>query len=150
VIGATLWPIRQNFRPVKQRVDGFPLSYYPMFSKRRQATAKVVYGVGVRADGSRCFLPRPLLGDGGHNQVRHQLQRAAVRENRPEDCLAVALARLAGRGEFADLVRVEIVRGEFDLDVCMLSRNIRGAETVLASAELNQPTDREVEHAVVV
>jgi hypothetical protein len=33
-------------------------------------------------------------------------------------------------------VRVEIVRGRFDLDACMAHRQIRGSETIVASADL--------------
>jgi hypothetical protein len=140
LLGAVLWPLRQHARPAAQRVDGFPLSYYPMFSKRRRQHAIVVYAVGVDVDGERRRLRHSLLGSGGLNQVRRQLYRMALIQNRPAE-LATALAeRLAAEPACADLVTVQVVRGEFDLDECLLSHNIEGVETVLAEAELARGT----------
>lgn len=136
VIGALLYPLRQHLRPAgTPKVDGFPLSYYPMFSKRRRQTAKVVYAVGVAADGTRHRLPYQLLGSGGFNQVRHQLNRT-VRQDRVDEYAARVAARLAGQPGNAELVAVEIRRGQFDLDSCLLNRRVEGKETVLAHAPL--------------
>ncbi len=55
VLGAVLWPLTQYRRPLRERVDGFPLSWYPMFSARRPRKAGVNYAVGVRADGTRRY-----------------------------------------------------------------------------------------------
>jgi len=136
VMGAVLWPLRQHLRPAERRVDGFPLSYYPMFSKRRRRHGHVVYAVGILADDSRRRLRHSVLGSGGLNQVRHQLYRVAVREGNAQEYADALAPRLAARPSCADLVRVEIVRGEFDLDTCLLDHRVEGTETVLATADI--------------
>lgn len=139
VLGAMLVPVRQNWRPAERRTDGFPLSYYPMFSKRRRQYANVVYAVGITADGSRRRLRHTLLGTGGLNQVRHQIYRVALTEERADDYVAALVPRLLANSSCDDLVRVEIIRGEFDLDECLLTHQVEATtETVLASADLGR------------
>lgn len=133
VLGAMLWPLAEYRRPLKERVDGFPLSWYPMFSARRPRKAGVNYAVGVRADGSRRYLPSAALGPAGINQVRRQLNRV-VREGGIENHAAAIAARVALRSGLRDVEHIEIVRGRFDLDRCFLDREVRGGETVLVSA----------------
>jgi hypothetical protein len=136
VMGAMLWPLRQHLRPTERRVDGFPLSYYPMFSKRRRQHAHVVYAVGILADDSRRRLRHSVLGSGGLNQVRHQLYRVAITEDHAQQYADALAPRLAANPSCDDLVRVEIVRGEFDLDTCLLDHQVEGTETVLATADI--------------
>lgn len=139
VLGAMLVPVRQNWRPVEKRTDGFPFSYYPMFSKRRRQYANVVFAVGISADGSRRRLRHSVLGTGGLNQVRHQIYRVALTEERADDYLTSLVPRLLANPLCDDLVRVEIIRGEFDLDECLLTHQVEAAtETVLASADLGR------------
>ncbi|HEY2202862.1 MAG TPA: hypothetical protein VGH99_00085 [Pseudonocardia sp.] len=140
MLGAALYPLRQHFRPAGQKRDGFPLSYYPMFSARRRQFAIVVYAVAVHADGSRHFLDYHLLGGGGLNQVRRQLRRV-VDAGRAGGFVEVVAARVAADEELADIARVEIVRGEFDLDVCLMGHRTEGEETVLASADVVREAD---------
>ena len=136
VLAAVLSPLLQYRRPLPERVDGFPLSWYPMFSAKRRRQMWVTHAVGITSDGSRLFLPVNALGPGGVNQVRRQLHRVAVREARP-DAYAGALAdRVARSRELADVLRVEVVRTQFDLDDCLISRRVDGESTVLASAEV--------------
>jgi len=140
LMGAMLWPLRQHLRPADRRVDGFPLSYYPMFSKRRRQHAHVVYAVGILADDSRRRLRHSVLGSGGLNQVRHQLYRVAITEDHAQQYADALAPRLAAHPSCADLVRVEIVRGEFDLDTCLLDHRVEGTETVLATADIPRVT----------
>jgi hypothetical protein len=135
VVGAALVPLRQYRRPTGERVDGFPLSYYPMFSARRGQFGSVSYAVGVYADGSRRNLPYNMLGPGGVNQVRKQLSRAVSR-GQVEDYARRLAARVAEHPAGADVVRVEIVRGEFDLDATLIQRSLQGNETVLTGADV--------------
>jgi len=138
-LGAVLLPVRQNWRAAERRTDGFPFSYYPMFSKRRRQYANVVYAVGILADGTRRRLRYSVLGAGGLNQVRRQIYRVALTEERAEDYVTALVTRLLTNPTCDDLVRVEIVRGEFDLDECLLTHQIEAAtETVLASADLGR------------
>lgn len=135
MLAVVLSPLLQYRRPLTERVDGFPLSWYPMFSTKRRRRPWLTYPVGVAADGVRRYLPSDALGPGDINQVRRQLYRIAVREHRPE-VYAVALAgRVARRRDCADLVRVAILRTRFDLDTCLLDQVPQGGEErVLATA----------------
>lgn len=113
-IGAVLWPIVQNWRE-KPR-DGFPLSYYPMFSAKRARTASVTYLVGLDARGGRRLLPYDYAGTGDLNQVRRQINRI-VREGRADKLCQIVAGKVAleGEGEFADVVTVQVVTGKYRL-----------------------------------
>ncbi len=47
MLGAVLYPLRQYRIPRRQRTDGIPLSYYPMFSTRRRTHADINHVVAV-------------------------------------------------------------------------------------------------------
>ena len=106
-------PVFQNGRDKPH--DSFPLSYYPMFSHKRDAHYKVTYLVGLNADGHRRAISYKLAGTGGFNQVRRQIRRAA-REGRAEALCADVATRLAQHSAFADLRQVAVLTGTFALD----------------------------------
>jgi hypothetical protein len=133
VAALMLSPLSQYRRSADDRVDSFPLSYYPMFSKRRRRHARINYAVGVRGDGSTYILPLDVLGSGGFNQVRHQLNRM-IRQGQADDYARILAARLADDDGHRDVVRVDIVQGRFDLDSCMLTRRMEGTEKIVGSA----------------
>ncbi|HEX4250636.1 MAG TPA: hypothetical protein VH008_22415 [Pseudonocardia sp.] len=138
-LSAVLLPARQNWRAPEKQADGFPFSYYPMFSKRRRQHANVVYAVGITADGTRRRLRHSVLGTGGLNQVRRQIYRVALTEERADDYATALLPRLLANPSCDDLVSVEIVRGVFDLDECLLSHEVVATEEhVLAAADLGR------------
>ena len=114
MLAAVLLPITQNWRRHKR--DGFPLSYYPMFSDRRREKVNVVHLVGLTADGERHLIPYHYAGTGGLNQVRRQLNRLADRGAAGVACEAVA-RRLAvdGGGPLGHVVTVQVVRGRYRL-----------------------------------
>ena len=134
-VGALYYPLRQYLRDAEDRVDGFPLSYYPMFSKRRRQMAKVIYAVAVHRDGSQNYLPQEVLGSGGFNQVRHQLNRIVKWEHTEEYATTLA-HRLAADPRWNQFLHVEVVRGRFNLDECLLNRKVQGTTTVLAVADI--------------
>lgn len=115
LVAAVLSPIHQTWRSRPR--DGFPLSYYPMFTAKRKASGQVTHLVGVTADGETRFLPHGLAGSGGLNQVRRQLARSARRGTADRVCAAVA-AKVAASGErgLADLVEVRVVTCEYRFD----------------------------------
>jgi hypothetical protein len=106
---AVLSPIRQNWR--RQPRDGFPLSYYPMFSAARREDYIVYHLLGVTADGERRPIHYSYAGAGGLNQVRRQLRRLARGGHADTVCKAVA-RRICERGDeaLADVVAVQLVR----------------------------------------
>lgn len=101
-------PIRQNRRPPQRRVDGFPLSYYPMFSEKRSRTGTVNHLIGIDADGAEHVLSHRLAGAGGLNQVRRQITRR-VREGRAGQ-LARTVAHNVARSVDPSAQRIERVR----------------------------------------
>ena len=115
LLAIVLSPIRQSWR--SRPKDGFPLSYYPMFTAKRKASGKVTHLVGVTAEGEARNLPHHLAGTGGLNQVRRQLARSARRGTADQVCAAVAAKVVASRERgLADLVEVRVVTGEYRFD----------------------------------
>jgi hypothetical protein len=95
LIGAVLWPIHENWR--KNPRDNFPLSYYPMFSARRDAVETFYYVLGRDAEGARYQIPAKMIGTGGGNQVRRQLRKIMNEGRAPE--LAQSVARKLARND---------------------------------------------------
>ncbi len=114
-LSTVLWPIAQNWRAEKE--DGFPLSYYPMFSVKRKKRYRVTHLAGRTANGARVTIPYGYAGTGGLNQVRRQLRRTALEGGAESLCRAVA-AKMGRRGHpsLAAVVEVELVTGEYRLD----------------------------------
>lgn len=132
VLGAVLAPVRQNWRTDPR--DGFPLSYYPMFSRQRRAVHREHHVVGVHADGRRTPLPHGWVGPGGGNQVRKQVNRA-VRSGRAAELARAVGAGIASRGR-GDFVAVEVLTSRYHLDDYFAGRKeprrreVRGSATV--------------------
>src|SRR6266481_1767633 len=115
LIGAVLWPIRQNFRPKPH--DNFPLSYFPMFSARRKAVENFYYLVGRDEKGARYLIPYLLFGLAGENQTRRQIDKI-VREHRATELARSVARRLAGETEapWPHITSVAVVRGSYVVD----------------------------------
>ena len=111
-----LSPIIENFRA--KATDGFPLSHFPMFTSKRDATENVTHLVGLDADGNRYVIPHRFAGTGGMNQVRKQIRKSARdKEDAPKLCQTVAENVAERRGErYAKIVKVVVVSGEYNLD----------------------------------
>lgn len=112
--GAVLWPVVENWRGRPE--DGFPLSYYPMFSLKRADATTVRYLVGLDACGERWLLPHTCAGTGGLNQVRRQIN-ALVRAGEAHALCRLVAADVATRNEehFPDIVTVQVVVGRYRL-----------------------------------
>lgn len=115
LLGATLGPIAQNWRPKPQ--DSFPFSYYPMFSAKRGDTYVVNHMVGLDERGNRHTIPFWFAGSGGENQARRQIDRF-VREGKAEKlCQSVAdKLRLDSKPLYSHMVAVHILTGDFRFD----------------------------------
>lgn len=140
-VGAVLWPVVQNWR--EEPEDNFPLSYYPMFSKKRRKSASVVYLVGVDGKGKRHLIRYDHAGPGGFNQVRRQIRRL-VQEGKAEDLVRLVGTSIVQRddGRYADVTTVEVVTGRYDLDEYFVSRRkVPASETVHASLLVERGED---------
>jgi hypothetical protein len=137
MIGAVLWPIQQNWRD-KPR-DNFPLSYYPMFSAKRDAIETFFYLVGLDAEGGRHFIRYKLIGSGGGNQVRRQV-RKIVNEGRASDLAHKVARRLARQDDppWSSIVTVNVCRGKFAVDDYFHGKKDPVEEQVKASCEVKR------------
>jgi hypothetical protein len=111
-LAAMLAPIRQNWRATPR--DGFPLSYYPMFSAARRKTYTVYHLVGLTGDGEQRLLHYSYGGAGGLNSVRRQM-RLLARGGRADALCEAAARRLCERCDAAldDVVTVQLVRSTY-------------------------------------
>ena len=113
-IAAVLSPISQNWRTNPN--DSFPLSYYPMFTAKRERTATITYLVGIDAQGNRRKLHYTFAGEGGLNQVRRQINKMVKKDDEDKLCKSVARkVAKKGRGWTTNVVAVEIRSDTYDL-----------------------------------
>lgn len=133
MVAAVLAPVRQNWR--RRPVDGFPLSYYPMFSARRRSSARVIHLVGIDGDGGSVCIPHRCAGTGGLNQVRRQIGRSCGAGGAFELCAIVA-GRVARDAELDVVVAVQVVESSYRLDDYFQRRDALARRHVLATADV--------------
>lgn len=140
-VAAVLAPVVQNWRA--SPVDGFPFSYYPMFTAKRTRRTRVTHLVGYDAAGKRYYLSHRLVGEGGLNQARRQLRRLALGGDADAVCQRVAARCARARtGLHADLVTIQVVTGEYRLRDYFAGRCEPRSETVHASLPVNRSARR--------
>lgn len=112
---ALAWPAAQN--RAEQPTDDFPLSYYPMFSQERDTVYSLHYIVGYDSLRRRYPIPYHLIGTGGFNQVRRQINRQA-KNDQGGVLLEKVAACIASRksAPYCHLVALELVKGYYHLD----------------------------------
>ena len=137
LVGAVLSPIGQNWQKTPQ--DNFPLSYYPMFSARRDAVETFYYVVGMRADGRRTQLPHTVIGNGGENQVRRGL-RKIIEDGRAPDFAQEVAKRVAGKTgrRYRNIVSVAVCRGKYSVDDWFQGKRQPLSEVVTGSAAVER------------
>ena len=119
MVCVVLSPVQENFQ-AKPR-DSFPLSYYPMFTDKRDGEYKLNYMVGITAQGERVVIPYNYAGSGGFNQVRRQINRRVSSGKAEKLCekvskrLARSIAR-TGNHPLADVVTIQIMTGRYRFD----------------------------------
>ena len=127
---AVLSPVVQNWRDDPD--DGFPLSYYPMFTKVRGETTRITFGEIVSSSGDVSPVRYSHMGRGGLNQVRRQIKRL-VRRGQADELCGVIASRLSQRDRYSDAVTFRLVTGEFHIHDYMkgstdpVSREIRAS-----------------------
>lgn len=113
-VAAVALPIVQNFRSAPR--DSFPISHYPMFSAARPEVMTLTHLVGRTGSGGCIDLPCRLLGPGGMNQHRKQVQRAARRHDRSVRLTDRVAKHLARRGALTEVTAVQLVTRGYRLD----------------------------------
>ena len=123
VLALVLFPIKENW--VADPKDSFPLSYYPMFSKKRDSTYGVYQVVGYDTTGTRVEIPYKLVGTGGFNQVRRQIKKAREK-GRTVPFLKKAAAQIKKKDKalYQGLIRLELVKGYYHLENYFLKDDI--------------------------
>jgi hypothetical protein len=114
LIGAVLWPLHENWRTTPR--DDFPLSYYPMFSTKRDAIETFYYMIGHDKKGERITIPYRFAGPGGLNSTRRQIRKLTQDGHAAE--LAQSVARRLARNDssrWEDIVSVSIMRGRYSV-----------------------------------
>ncbi len=106
-----MFPIVQNFR--ENPDDGFPFSYYPMFTKQRGETTTLVHPIAVDRFGNETNLDYRYVARGGMNQVRRQIRKRARRGEALNLCQKV-VRRIQADG-LGDISEVMIVKNEYDM-----------------------------------
>jgi hypothetical protein len=132
---AILWPVRENWH--KKPKDNFPLSYFPMFSHQRDSINTVNYFVGYDSLGQRYYIPYDMIGSGGFNQVRRQINRK-VKTEKGEKLVQKVAKKLSQSPNtpYCHLVRVALVQGDFHLDNYFL----QGEKTPLSEKIISTQT----------
>ena len=116
VLLLVLSPVVENWR--KTPKDNFPLSYYPMFSKKREATYTLRYVVGYDEQEQRYHIPYHYIGNGGFNQVRRQIIKQC--KNGKAKKLAKKVARRLAKSKdplYQTLERIEVVKGTYNFEI---------------------------------
>jgi len=137
MIIAVWWPMQENWRD-KPR-DNFPLSYYPMFSSKRQEIETFYYLVGRDQQGARYLIPYKFAGSGGLNQVRRQIRKIVQQDRAPD--LARSVARRVARNEkapWSNIVTVAVCRGRYSVDDYFHGRKDPVQEQIKASCPVTR------------
>lgn len=142
-------PVVQNWRPRPERVDDFPLSYYPMFSAKRGATGTVHHLIGLDAEGGEHLLHFRHAGSGGLNQIRRQITRR-VKQGRA-DAVARTVAEsvaLSGGSTERRIERVQVVTSRHRYDTFFGGDRTPRERTVRAEAVVPRDPDPSVAEVV--
>ena len=117
-----LSPVAENW--AKNPKDSFPLSYYPMFAKKRSENYGLYYVVGQDTLGQRTRIPYKLAGTGGFNQVRRQINKARKTEGGVPFLQKVA-SNLAKKEKdlYGKLMTLELVKGYYPLEGYFLNND---------------------------
>jgi hypothetical protein len=137
-LAAILYSIRENWQE-KPR-DNFPLSYFPMFSHKRDSVMNFNYLVGYDSMGHRWAVPYRFVGSGGFNQVRRQINKKVRQDKGDKLCEKVA-KRLKNCTElpYSELTRVDLVTGAYHLDDYFLrSKKLPVHEKIIASEKIER------------
>lgn len=139
VVLVVLSPVLENCRDRPR--DGFPLSYYPMFSEKRRSNMRVTYLIGLDAAGNRHKVPYVFAGSGGLNQVRKQIAAKVRRGEAAELCGKVAHKLAQDESQpYADLIEISIVAGKYSLDGYFTGERAPLDEVVYASCPIPRRT----------
>lgn len=138
LFAVTMSPVLENWKPAPK--DSFPFSYYPMFSKKRDRIYTMKYFVGYDSEQESIKIPYNVIGSGGFNQVRRQINKKC-REGKTAS-LTRKVAKRIGTSKnttMHNIVCVELVEGRYDLHQFFLTKEKAISETVLEAQNISRP-----------
>lgn len=136
LLAVVLFPLAEVFK--NEPADAFPLSYYPMFSRKRGDDLAVTHPVGITAAGERRRVPYTYASPGGMNTARKQMRRLVLAGAAAELCGEVA-ARVAGQSaELADVTEIQIVTGFYEYERHFRGETMPAHERVHASCQVRR------------
>jgi hypothetical protein len=128
---ATASPLVPSLRGRKG--DSFPLTWFPMFAGERPKLETPTYIVGFEPDGTRVKIDVSVWTTGGFNQGRNMLTTAIKQKRGRQFCEMVAQRIVRRRSSrFADVERLQIVKGTYDREAFFLGDTAPIHESVLA------------------
>lgn len=134
-------PVVNNW--VDEPVDGFPLSYYPMFASKRGELTTIYHPVLITRDGEALDVSEEFVGAGGMNPNRRQMRRMVRDDGRADDLAELVARNLieAGEVEKHDAVRLDIVRSRYHIRGYFEDAPEPVERKVYASLELTEETE---------
>ncbi|NJL74529.1 MAG: hypothetical protein HC892_05290 [Saprospiraceae bacterium] len=136
-------PIKENWKAKPK--DNFPLSYYPMFSKKRDTSYTLNYLVGFDANNKRHCIPYYMVSSGGMNQVRRQINKKC--KEGESDKLAKKVARRIANSEkapFDKLEKVVVMEGTYHLEDYFLADRKAPLKEKIISTQIVDRTWKEL------
>lgn len=132
-----LFPVKENW--AEKPKDNFPLSYYPMFAKKRDNHYGMYYVTAMDTLGQKMKISYKLIGTGGFNQVRRQISQARKTESGRPFLKKVAMKverkspDLHGR-----LTSISLVKGYYNLEGFFVEQDtLPVLERTIATYKLN-------------
>jgi hypothetical protein len=137
MIGATVSPIVENWREKPQ--DNFPLSYYPMFTKKRSEKQRITHIVGLNPQSERHMISYKYAGTGGLNQVRKQIAETVRNGHAAHLCQAVASRIADAKGtRWQEVMTIRIVTGSYRLADYFSGNKMPASEAIHATCAVER------------
>lgn len=129
--------------------DSFPLSPYPMFSRKLpEPTVTLQYAVGLEPGGARHHLAPSLVANQEVLQARAVLARTVRAGQQATDALCRTIAgRVARERDLARVAEVRIVSGTHDAVAYLTGRDTRGKEEVYGRCPVERRPEQAPERA---
>ena len=112
-----------------------------MFSYKRGETYSLRYVVGYDANGERYKIPYKVIGTGGFNQVRRQINKRSKR-GEGEVLLTQVADRIVGydKKPYSDLIQLKLVKGTYHFDTYFLTDDKSPIkEKIISEKKIDRP-----------
>jgi UDP-N-acetylmuramoyl-tripeptide--D-alanyl-D-alanine ligase len=140
VLGAVAFPLKETVKAPEDRVDSFPLSYYPAASGVAPDVVGLDHCVGVEMSGRRIRIPYTYWGAATLTQGREQMARLVAQGEAHALCRRIARRVSQGNDPaFANVAQVQILHSVYKpLDYFRGDKDPISLR-VLAKASLDRP-----------